>query len=192
LMRVVNIGERYCGRVLWGGSGGLASALAAGTDVATSRRLLTPILGVFGSDHAATAAQLERCFGATVPPAADGGIDLCELERRLAAGVAFLKLNAPAGSSREQAARHFEREVAALSRVVAPPRTLIISGGATLRAQCLATGAHALRITGRLEAGIPRSVIEDGAWRGVEVISKSGAFGSPDLWWKVLSENALI
>ena len=192
LIRVVNVGERYCGRLLWCGSGGLAGALAAGTHVAGSRKILTPVLGVFGSDHAATAAQLERCSGAIVPPAADGGIDLCGLERRLAKGLAFFKLNAPAGSSREQAARHFEREVAALSRVVAPPGTLIISGGATLRAQCLATGAHALKVTGRLEPGVPRSVIEDGAWQGVEVISKSGAFGPPDLWWKVLSENALI
>jgi uncharacterized protein YgbK (DUF1537 family) len=46
-------------------------------------------------------------------------------------------------------------------------------------------------VTGRLEPGVPRSLIEDGAWRGVEVISKSGAFGPPDLFRKLLSENAL-
>jgi uncharacterized protein YgbK (DUF1537 family) len=48
-----------------------------------------------------------------------------------------------------------------------------------------------LKVTGRLEPGVPRSLIEDGAWRGVEVISKSGAFGPPDLFRKLLSENAL-
>jgi len=36
LDRVVRIGRRYAGAVLWCGSGGLASALARGTDVGLS------------------------------------------------------------------------------------------------------------------------------------------------------------
>lgn len=190
LVRVAEIGRSYGGRVLWCGSGGLASALAAGTEVATSRKLLSPVLGIFGSDHAATAAQLSRCAGASVP-ASGNRIDLEAVKRRLARGLAFVKLNAPEGSSRDQAARYFEEEVARLGRAIEPPRTLIISGGETLKAQCLTTGAHMLKVTGRLEPGVPRSLIEDGAWRGVEVISKSGAFGPPDLFRKLLSENAL-
>jgi hypothetical protein len=35
-------------------------------------------------------------------------------------------------------------------------------------------------------------VIQAGPWDGVEVISKSGAFGPPDLWWKLLRQNRLI
>ncbi len=192
LVRVVEIGRRYAGRVLWCGSGGLAGALAAGTEVPTTRRIVAPVLGVFGSDHAATAAQLARCAGANVRPTSDGRIDVDEVRRRLARGVAFVKLTAPEGSSREKAARHFEEQIAALGRALEPPLTLIISGGETLKAQCLATGAHSLKVTGRLEPGVPRSVIEDGAWRGVDVISKSGAFGPPDLWWKLLADNGLI
>src|SRR5215831_8229247 len=162
LVRIAEIGRSYGGRVLWCGSGGLASALAAGTEVATSRKLLSPVLGIFGSDHAATAAQLSRCAGASVP-ASGNRIDLEAIKRRLARGLAFVKLNAPEGSSRDQAARYFEEEVARLGSAIEPPRTLIISGGETLKAQCLTTGAHMLKVTGRLEPGVPRSLIEDGA-----------------------------
>lgn len=56
LSRIVESGMRYSGHVLWCGAGGLASALAAGSDATSSRKLVAPVLGVFGSDHAATAA----------------------------------------------------------------------------------------------------------------------------------------
>ena len=35
-------------------------------------------------------------------------------------------------------------------------------------------------------------MIQGGRWAGVDVISKSGAFGPPDLWWKLLRQNGLI
>jgi D-threonate/D-erythronate kinase len=192
LTRIAAIGRRHSGPVLWCGSGGLASALAVGTEVATSRRITAPVLGVFGSDHAVTSAQLAGCGDASMASAADHRIDTDEVRRRLASRLALVKLTMPEGSSRDAAAQHFAREIAALARAVPPPRTLLVSGGETLKAQCLATGAQALKVTGRIEPGVPRSMMEDGAWRGVEVISKSGAFGPPDLWWKLLRENALI
>jgi D-threonate/D-erythronate kinase len=192
LIRIAQIGRQYSGRVLWCGSGGLAGALAAGTEVPTSREIAAPVLGVFGSDHAVTSAQLTRCSDATVPVTPDHRIDIDGIGRRLKRGVAFVMLNAPRGSSRQAAAKRFRQEIATLSQSIARPRTLLISGGETLKAQCLATAAHTLKVTGRLEPGVARSVMEDGAWKGVEVISKSGAFGPPDLWWKLLRENALI
>ncbi len=192
LLRIAEIGRNYAGRVLWCGSGGLASALAAGNQVRTSRKIAAPVLGVFGSDHAATAAQIARCSSVTVPLRSGSHIDADAVGRRLADGLALVKLDAPMGSGRAQAARHFAAELAILAREIGRPATLIVSGGETLKAQCLATGAQTLEVTGRLEPGVPRSVIEDGVWQGVEVISKSGAFGPPDLWWKLLSENALI
>ena len=73
-----------------------------------------------------------------------------------------------------------------------PPKTLIAAGGETLRAQCMAVGVQALRVLGRIEPGLPKSVIQSGRWDGVEVLSKSGAFGPPDLWWKLLRQNRLI
>jgi uncharacterized protein YgbK (DUF1537 family) len=78
-----------------------------------------------------------------------------------------------------------------LTGVIDPPGTLLIAGGETLKALCVATAADGLRVTGRIEPGIPRSVVQGGAWDGVEVISKSGAFGPPDLWSKLLNTKLL-
>ena len=58
LARVAQTGWKFPGRLLWCGSGGLASALAPGTDVEISGKLKAPVLGVFGSDHPTTAVQL--------------------------------------------------------------------------------------------------------------------------------------
>lgn len=154
-------------------------------------KLKTPVLGVFGSDHPTTEAQLATCR-CVVAAAKEGRVDLDQVKQRLARGVAFVRLQAPHGHSRTQAAERFEREIAALSRAIDPPGTLVIAGGETLKAQCLAVGATGLKVFGRLEPGLPGSVIQGGAWSGVDVISKSGAFGPPDLWWNLLNENRLI
>ena len=105
---------------------------------------------------------------------------------------ALVRLTPPGAKSRTQAARHFAEEIARLSRSIGKPATLIIAGGETLKAQCLAVQARALRVLGRLEPGVPKSVIQGGAWAGVDVISKSGAFGPSGLWRNLLSENSLI
>ncbi len=49
LDRVVAVGRRGAGSVLWVGSGGLARALARGNEVSASSRLQAPVLGLFGS-----------------------------------------------------------------------------------------------------------------------------------------------
>ena len=77
-------------------------------------------------------------------------------------------------------------------RSIDPPRTLLVAGGETLKAQMIAIEARALQVVGRLEPGLPKSVIQGGPWSGVDVISKSGAFGPPDLWSKLLGQNGLI
>jgi len=53
-------------------------------------------------------------------------------------------------------------------------------------------GAQALRVTGRLAPGLPRSVLRGGRWDGVTIISKSGAFGPPGLWRDLLQDNQLM
>ena len=191
LDRVVGIGRRYSGKVLWCGAGGLAAALARGTQAKVARSLRTPVLGVFGSDHPATEAQLEACRDVVIR-AGGGYLDVDQIRRRLGEGVALVRLTPPGAKSRTQAALHFAEEIARLSRSIGKPATLIIAGGETLKAQCLAVQARALRVLGRLEPGVPKSVIQGGAWAGVDVISKSGAFGPSGLWRNLLSENSLI
>jgi uncharacterized protein YgbK (DUF1537 family) len=61
------------------------------------------------------------------------------------------------------------------------PQTLVVSGGETLRAVCGILGADHLAVDGQIAPGIPSSRIRAGAWDDVRVISKSGAFGAPDL-----------
>jgi uncharacterized protein YgbK (DUF1537 family) len=191
LDRIVEIGRRHGGKVLWCGTGGLAAALARGTQAGVSRTLKAPVLGVFGSDHPATEAQLEACEDVVIR-AAEWRLDVDRIKQRLDQGVALVRLTTPGTKSRMQAAEHFAQEIARLSQSIDPPATLIIAGGETLKAQCLAVEARALRVLGRLEPGVPKSVIEGGAWAGVDVISKSGAFGPPGLWRSLLSENSLV
>jgi uncharacterized protein YgbK (DUF1537 family) len=191
LERIVEAGKNYAGKVLWCGSGGLASALARGTGVWVSDKLKGPVLGIFGSDHRTTSVQLAACESVVIT-SADVTQDIDRVKQALAAGAAFVQLEAPPAASRTEVAEHFAREIAALSRSIDPPGSLIVAGGETLRALTIAVGARALRLLGRLEPGIPKSVIEDGAWSGVEVVSKSGAFGAVDVWAKLLKQNGLL
>jgi uncharacterized protein YgbK (DUF1537 family) len=191
LARVAQIGWKFSGRLLWCGSGGLAGALAPGTDVEISGKLKAPVLGVFGSNHPTTAAQLSMCRAVTIP-SADIATSIDRIRKMLAGGVALVRLETPGTLSRAQASRHFSLEVAKLVRSVDPPKTLLAAGGETLKAQMVAIGGHALQVLGRLEPGLPKSVIQGGPWAGVDVISKSGAFGPPDLWSKLLGQNGLI
>ena len=191
LDRIVELGRAYQGRVLWCGSGGLAGALARGTDASVSRQLDAPVLGIFGSDHPATPVQLAMCESVLVRTH-DVKSNIDPIKRMLDKGVAFVALEPPGPLSRVEAARHFSDQLVLLAQAIEPPKTLIAAGGETLRAHCVAVGAQALQVQGRLEPGLPKSVIQGGAWDGVEVISKSGAFGPPDLWWKLLRQNRLI
>ena len=191
LDRIAEIGKAFSGRLLWCGSGGLAAALARGSGVTASRRLKTPVLGLFGSDHPTTAAQLSAC-GAVMVASANVRSDIGKIRGVLDAGAAFVKLETPAALSRGEAAEHFAREIADLVQSIDPPETVLVAGGETLKAQMLAVRARALQVVGRLEPGLPKSVIQGGRWAGVDVISKSGAFGPRDLWSSLLRLNGLL
>jgi uncharacterized protein YgbK (DUF1537 family) len=104
----------------------------------------------------------------------------------------MLKFGLAPGLSRGEAAVRIAAAIASLTVALDPPGTLIVAGGETLKALCLALGAHALRVTGRIVPGVPRSTLQGGRWPGLEVISKSGAFGGADLWRALLEDNQLL
>ncbi len=191
LNRIEQIGRQYSGRLLWCGSGGLANALARGTDVSLPAKLKTPVLGIFGSDHAFTAAQLSMCEGVVIG-STDIRQGLDRIKPALDRGLAFVRLETSGSASRTEAAQHFSGEIAMLSESIDPPKTLVVAGGETLKALTVAVGARALQVLGRLEPGLPKSVIQGGRWAGVDVLSKSGAFGGADLWAKLLRLNGLL
>jgi len=191
LDRVVEMAQRMPGPVLWCGSGGLAGALARGHRADAPLHLKRPVLGLFGSDQPATAAQLAACGEATV--ALVEGEGAARVQRKLTDdGVALVKFSLADGLSRGEAARRIAHELTALIAALDSPGTVIVAGGETLKAVCLALGAHALEVTGRIAPGLPRSVLQGGRWAGVDIISKSGAFGDSELWRDLLRDNHLL
>ncbi|RXH02631.1 four-carbon acid sugar kinase family protein [Bradyrhizobium zhanjiangense] len=191
LDRVVEMGRRMPGPVLWCGSGGLAGALARSHRADAPSQLKLPVLGLFGSDQPATASQLAACGEATIALAEGEGA--APVRRKLADdAVALVKFSLADGLTRAEAAQRIAREMAALIAALQPPGTLIAAGGETLKAACVTLGAHALQVTGRIVPGLPRSILQGGRWAGVDVISKSGAFGPSELWRDLLRDNHLL
>jgi uncharacterized protein YgbK (DUF1537 family) len=179
------------GPVLWCGSGGLAGALARSHRADAPSQLKLPVLGLFGSDQLATASQLAACGGATIALAEGEGA--ARVQRKLAGDeIALVKFSLAEGLTRAEAARRIAREMTALIAALEQPGTLIVAGGETLKAACVALGAHALQVTGRIVPGLPRSILQGGRWAGVDVVSKSGAFGPSELWRDLLRDNHLL
>ena len=193
LARVAALGRQAQGPVLWCGSGGLARALAAEATVRSSTVLKPPVLGLFGSDQAVTARQLAACGPCWMRLVEGGGAEAAARIVRLmeTAGVVLASLDLPDGLDRADAARRIEASFTDLARRLPRPGTLIAAGGETLRALCRGLGARSLEATGLVAPGVPRSVMRGGGWDGLEVVSKSGAFGTDMLWRDLLAHNGL-
>jgi uncharacterized protein YgbK (DUF1537 family) len=192
LARIAALGRRAEAPVLWCGSGGLARALAGAATVRPSTALVQPVLGLFGSDQAVTARQLAACGPCWMRLADGGAADATRVARQMqAAGVALASLDLPPGLARDEAARRIAAGFTALAGRLPRPGTLLVAGGETLRALCRGLGADSLRATGLVAPGVPRSVMVGGTWDGVEVVSKSGAFGTDALWRDLLAGNGL-
>ncbi len=172
--------------VLWCGTGGLARALAGDAPPAAPP-LPRPVLGLFGSDQMVTAAQLAACaphWHAVPDAGAAAAARLAEaLDRH---GVALASHDLPPGLSRADAAERIETAFRTLVGRLPKPGTLAVAGGETLRGLCLALGAASLEVEGRALPGVPVSILRGGAWDGVTVVSKSGAFGHPTLLRELL------
>ncbi len=193
LARLAALGKRTQAPVLWCGSGGLARALAGEARVRPATTLKRPVLGLFGSDHAVTARQLAACGPCWIRLPDDGAATVAARVARLmgAAGVALTSLDLPTGLSRGEAARRIEAALTDLAHRLPRPGTLLAAGGETLRALCRGLGARSLQTAGLVAPGVPRSVMRGGAWDGIEVVSKSGAFGADALWRDLLAGNGL-
>ena len=173
--------------VLWSGTGGLAQALSADHAHPTLPALPSPVLGLFGSDQAVTAAQL-AAYGAHWTALPNGGPASADhLAGQLRQnGVALASLDLPPGLTRAEAATRIDAELRTLTGHLPKPGTLVVAGGETLRGLCIALGAESLVVQGRAMPGVPVSHIHGGAWDGVTVVSKSGAFGHSTLLSELL------
>ncbi len=193
------------GRILWCGSAGLAQALVAvlaPSGLATPDRVRAPVLGLFGSDQDVTARQLANCAPYTLhlsrhyerseaTQESDGGFpgllrsarnDEENITKYMAQfDVAMIGFDLPPDTPRAAAAGMIRDRIATLLPALPKPGTLVVAGGETLRTVCDLLGTTHLEVTGAELPGVPRSVMRGGAWDGVDVISKSGAFGAPNL-----------
>ena len=188
LERIVAAGRAVAGPVLWCGTAGLAAALA-GAPSSPPPALARPLLGLFGSDHAAMQAQLALCSTHHVAVAADRAANL---RARLAAdGVALASFALPPRLARDEAAARIAATIESVLTPMPELRTLIVAGGETLRVVVRMLGASHLVLLGQMRPGVPLSRPGDGAWQNVRIVSKSGAFGEPDLLRRLLEESLI-
>lgn len=171
--------------ILWVGSAGLAAALSRAAQHApagAAEPLPRPILGLIGSEHDVARQQLARLGSLhRLLDLAEAGADGDLGARLVADGAVFASVDLPTGTSRRAAAALIESRFAALLIGLHRPGTLVAAGGETLRGLCEALGADHIDVVGEIMPGVPRSILRGGRWDGVTIVSKSGAFGGPDL-----------
>jgi uncharacterized protein YgbK (DUF1537 family) len=188
LARIAARGRAAPGPVLWCGSGGLGRALAAVAPVRADTALRGPVLGLFGSDQDVTRRQLAACgalwteMAEDTPPAA--------IAQALDRGAALVTVALPS-LSRAEAARRIAACFARLLAGLPRPGTLLVAGGETLGAVLDALGAS-VEAQGLVMPGLPRAVLRGGRWDGVDLISKSGAFGGDMLWHDLLASQPFM
>ena len=149
---------------------------------------------MIGSHHPVTLAQVEG-LAVHAPDAmatvgldgADGASPVEALAAALATHRrAALVFALPDGTGADLAGPLFDRTMALAIERLAPPRSVVVSGGATLFRLVRALRADCLVVMGELMPGIAVARLQGGRWPGATVVSKSGAFGAPDLlvrWW---------
>jgi uncharacterized protein YgbK (DUF1537 family) len=176
---------RMEGALIWCGSAGLARAVAGQAPLRICPRMKS-VLILVGSDHAQSRAQ-KQSFAAAHPTQLveildDGGDHSPRANaalRETGSALITFRLGGPAEPLSIMA--RIRTALAALLPALERPGGLIVSGGETLRAICEVLGADRLMIEGEVCAGIPAASLVGGLWDGLPVLSKSGAFGHPDI-----------
>jgi uncharacterized protein YgbK (DUF1537 family) len=183
LRRIADSGVLSAEPTLWCGSGGLAGCLAPSNGpFLPAARIGRPFLGIFGSNHPVTSAQLLAC-GEDVLGLRDFGPASSRLvcDRLAGGGVCHVRIDLPPGLDRPGASARIAAAIGELTRCIPMPRSVLVAGGETLRALCVALETDHLELVGQLMPGVPVSRMVGGSWDGAEVISKSGAFGHSSL-----------
>ncbi len=165
-----------CRRILWAGSGGLASALARTLRVRPqpNRRPMPkgPVLFCIGSDHRVTVAQQTALVGRRPAVLLDSeSTDAACIEAALDHGQ-HVVLRIP----RARASADRLKELVACARASA----LVLSGGDTASLLCRAMGVQRIDLLDEIIPGVPCGVIRGGALDGILAATKSGGFGPPD------------
>lgn len=193
LRAIVRWGARLPRPILWCGSAGLARAMAPG-DLRQFGAIQRPVLAIVGTDHAVSREQVAHAASRIPACLVVVGTDVDECNARVAQAIAqtgscVLTFALPSDASADAAAASIRERLTTLLRRMARPSTLLVMGGETLLSVCRALGATHLEVDGELSPGVPHSRLCAGLWPGVDVVSKSGAFGSPDWLDRLLTAD---
>ena len=181
--------------LLWVGSAGLAQHMPAALQLMARhpqpiRPTATdsPIAVVVGSLSQVAAVQVAALAGdgdvtlLSIPLAALLGADSAVWQNRLAAGLSRGDVVLTLAPTASVDWTHAVALSASLARLLQPHRDrlggLVVTGGETARAVLTSFGGTALHLVCAIEPGVPLSVLEGGR-AGLPVITKAGAFGSP-------------
>jgi uncharacterized protein YgbK (DUF1537 family) len=194
------------------GAAGFARQLAFTLPLApTGSRLVVerprpgPVLVVAGSQHAATARQIDHAAraGATVitldqalidDPAtsiAEIAADVC---RRLSGNRAVIVTTAGLAHSPHGRLAVAER----LAEIVNAPTVrnavggLVLTGGDVAAKVCAALGSTAFRLAGDVQPGLPWGRLEGGSLPGIPVATKAGSFGADDALTACIAQLAAL
>lgn len=178
------------GPVLWVGSGGLAAALgrALGGRPPAIPALPAPLLGLVGTDHPVMRGQLAGLPDRPVELTDRWVDEFAMLARRLASrGHVFAQCHLPDGLGRAEARARIAAIFGSLVARMPRPGTLFVSGGETLRGLMTPLGVERIEVIGEWEPGAPVSRLAGGRWAGLPLVSKSGAFGAPDVLTRLVA-----
>ncbi len=166
-------------RTLWIGARGIAFALARARGVTTPEvaSLQSSVMIANGSRDPVTRAQIaaleSRIAIVEAPDGLVSDIDLPTMPLVLSIS------DGGAGISGQQAAARFAEGTAALARRIRPA-ALLICGGESAQAILDQFGIDSLQVEAELCPGLPLCTI-DAEWGRVQLVTKSGGFGAPDL-----------
>lgn len=188
LDRIATSGKRLTGPILWCGSAGLAGAMADQPPL-IAPRVQRPLLAIVGTNHAVSQAQVDRALSRAAIARiviqvanANNKESIAEInEKLLSRNHCLVTFDFPKGFNRAAAAQSIREVLSYVLPAITRPNALLVTGGETLRAVCMAVSASHLEVDSVNEPGVPHAVVCGGPWEGVEVVSKSGAFG-PKCW----------
>jgi uncharacterized protein YgbK (DUF1537 family) len=149
-----------------------------------------PVLIVAGSQHEATARQIQVLRAAGVPIVCPGQSLIDDPETAVDDTVDEVAMHLAAGRSAVLTTLGLspcplggQFVAARLAQIVAAPDVssqvggLVLTGGDVAAAVCTALEATALWLEGEITPGIPRGVLEAGRLRATPIATKAGSFG---------------
>jgi uncharacterized protein YgbK (DUF1537 family) len=179
-------------RWLWCGSAGLAHAIAANRHLAPGPQRVAPqgtvpgpVLLISASRHPVAQAQwnavrVSRQDAIVTVHGRPAALQAACRAMQTPFDLALLDLAPIDALAPQEAANLLARQLEAIVRAAPRPAALIVVGGDTLRALCIAAGARGLSAGASSRAGWGCARLIGGAWDGVACHSRSGAFGGPD------------